>query len=104
MIRPWQVWATEGTMAQLVVVISSPLHLGTQQGRCAIVLPLTDTHMQVGNHVPVAHPGGGVSYVMTEQPRFVSTTAFPSGGPRWEISGEEITEVQFMLALMLELA
>jgi mRNA-degrading endonuclease toxin of MazEF toxin-antitoxin module len=109
-IEPWQVWRADLDPAEShehggvrpVVIVSSGFHLDTQQARNAIVCPLTSTDRGIRTQVAVSDPRGVTSFVMTEQPRFISTFRFEHSEPLWTLTEAEVASVQRALKLMVD--
>lgn len=109
MISPWQVWLADlnpvegheqgGTRP--TVIISSPFHLGTQRGG-VIICPVTNTDRDVRTQVKIGNPRGNHSFVLTEQPRFISTNRFERNRPWWTLTDDEVFQVQRALRLMMD--
>jgi len=83
------------------LVVSSAFHLSLTGGALVSVLPLTSVERPGWLHrVPFA--GGG--WVITEQVRTLSAQRFRRPAPELALTGEELAEVQRVLARMLFLA
>ena len=80
-------------------MVSSRFHLGITLGQLVSVLPLTSDERRGWMHrIHIAADGG---WVITEQVRTVSITRFRRHAPEITLSGDELDEVQHMLAQML---
>ena len=80
-------------------MVSSRFHLGITLGQVVSVLPLTSVERRGWMHR--IHVAAGAGWVITEQVRTVSITRFRRYAPEITLSGDELDEVQHMLAQML---
>lgn len=105
MIEPWEIWATDRTGSDnLVVVISSGLHLRMMQGRYVTVLPLCSDDQSIRTHVKVTRTDDDQAlWVMTEQVQLINTKHFEKSQPMWKLASDEITSVRRALRHMVDL-
>lgn len=105
MIEPWQVWLvdidnSDEPEERLALVVSSEVHLRSQQGRNVLVAPISHHDRKLRNRIDISREGAP-SFVMTEQVRFISTNRFTTSEPSWTLTDDEITHVKRMLKLMV---
>lgn len=107
MIEPWQVWLAdvgqdENLEHRFVVVISSEMHLRSQQGRYVLVAPITQQDRNLSNRVEIIREGKPPNFVMTEQTNFISTNRFLHEAA-WQLTDAEIAQTRRMLRIMVDL-
>ena len=81
------------------LVVSSAFHLQLTGGALVSVLPLTSAERPGWLHRVAVSAGGG--WVITEQVRTVAAQRFRRPAPEIVLSGDELAEVQRVLAKML---
>lgn len=111
-VAPWQVWwadldpvrGHEQNGIRPVLIVSSTFHLRLTRSSVLTVLPLTtQPRPHLLHRVRIDIPGRRTSYVITEQLRSISADRLSSSRPMYELTTDQITEVQDVLRRMIDI-